>query len=211
MNSIVSLLILAFAVSLDNFSTGLAYGMRKLKLPLKSTFILSCCSAGALLIAMWIGQLFGNIMSTEMGERLGGLILIGLGAWVLYQFFRDDKHDEDILQEKMILKLEIKSLGVVINILKKPTAADFDRSGTITGVEAVMLGIALSLDAFGAGVGAAFLGYSPGALSLAVAIMSMLFVTAGLKIGHIFSQTQWVQRMSFLPGLLLIILGILKI
>ena len=50
----------------------------------------------------------------------------------------------------MIFNFEIKSLGVVINILQKPTEVDFDNSGTINGVEALVLGIALSLDAFGA-------------------------------------------------------------
>ena len=34
-----SLLILAFAVSLDSFSVGLTYGLRKVKIPLKSILL----------------------------------------------------------------------------------------------------------------------------------------------------------------------------
>ena len=64
-------------------------------------------------------------------------------------------------KEKIIFNFEIKSLGVVISILQKPTDVDFDKSGTINGVEALVLGIALSLDAFGAGIGAAMIGISP--------------------------------------------------
>lgn len=162
MGSFFSLLLLAFAVSLDNFSTGLAYGIKQMKLPLKSVVILSCCSGVALLLAMMIGRLFGQILSPHLASLIGGIILIGLGAWALFPLFRSHQKDEEELpHEKMIFKLELKSVGLVISILKTPTKADFDRSGTITGLEAVMLGIALSLDAFGAGLGAAMLGYSP--------------------------------------------------
>ena len=111
----------------------------------------------------------------------------------------------------MIINLEIKSLGLVIHILKKPMSADFDKSGTITGVEAIMLGLALSLDAFGAGIGAVMLGFSPGYLALAVALLSSLLVFLGIKLGSYLSQITWLQRFSFLPGILLIIIGVWKI
>ncbi|RLQ97974.1 sporulation membrane protein YtaF [Falsibacillus albus] len=204
----LSLLLLALAVSLDNFSTGLTYGLRKMHIPLKSIIIIACCSAASLLLAMLMGNIVGKFLSPNVANYAGGIILIFLGGWVLFQFFRPEKQQEN---EKTIINFEIRSLGVVIQILKKPTSADFDKSGTITGVEALMLGVALSLDAFGAGFGAAMLGYSPLILSVTVALMSMLFVTSGMKIGSIFSHVSWVQRMSFLPGLLLILIGILKI
>ncbi|HZG71262.1 MAG TPA: sporulation membrane protein YtaF [Chondromyces sp.] len=209
MSAIVSLIFLAFAVSLDSFSTGLAYGMRKLKLPLKSSIILSCCSAGALLLSMLLGKFMASFLSERMTEMLGGIILILLGIWVIYQFFHDEK-EEVSNSEKLILKLEIKSLGVVINILRKPSQADFDKSGTITGLEAFMLGIALSLDAFAAGIGAAFLGYSPAILAASVAVMSIAFVSAGLSLGRMFAHLPFIQRIAFLPGVLLILVGILK-
>ncbi|MBE3569286.1 MAG: sporulation membrane protein YtaF [Bacillales bacterium] len=212
MGSFISLLLLAFAVSLDNFSTGMAYGIKQMKLPLKSVVILSCCSAAALLAAMMIGRLFGEILSPHSASLIGGIILIGLGAWALFPLFLSHQNvEEELPHEKTIFKLELKSIGLVINILKTPTKADFDQSGTITGLEAVMLGIALSLDAFGAGLGAAMLGYSPVLLSASVAIMSLVFVSAGLKMGTVFAKRRWVQRLAFLPGLLLMLIGFWKI
>ncbi|MCG3056169.1 manganese efflux pump, partial [Escherichia coli] len=94
-------------------------------------------------------------------DTIGGIIFVLLGMWILYQFFRPEEEETAKLEEKIIFKVEIKSIGLVINILKKPTTADLDKSGSITGVEALILGIALSLDAFGAGIAAALLGYSP--------------------------------------------------
>ncbi|HAQ08035.1 MAG TPA: sporulation membrane protein YtaF [Bacillus bacterium] len=206
----ISLLLLAFAVSLDSFSVGFTYGLRNVKIPVKSIAVIAACSAVVLMAAMMIGHLIESFFSPEVAGKLGGAVLIIIGGWVLYQFFREEK-TETLCHEKIILNFEIKSLGIVINILKKPMTADFDRSGTINGIEAVMLGLALSLDAFGAGIGAAMLGFSPGYLALTAAFMSSIFVFAGMKMGSYFSGSGWMQRFSFIPGVLLIIIGVLKL
>ncbi|AZU63583.1 sporulation membrane protein YtaF [Neobacillus mesonae] len=211
MSQLFSLLILAFALSLDSFSVGLTYGLRKMVMPLKSVLIIATCSALSMLIAISIGHGLERVLSPRLTASLGGLILIALGAGVLYQFFRPDKEKEVLKQEKTIVNFEIRSLGLAINILKKPMSADFDQSGTITGIEALMLGLALSLDSFGAGIGAAMLGFSPIYLAAAVAVMSSLFVLMGIKSGRYLHRFEWVQRFTFLPGILLIIIGIWKI
>ncbi len=212
MFQISSLLLLAFAVSLDSFSVGFTYGMRKMKIPLKSIFIIACCSAGTMLIAMVIGDLLTRIFPVFVTERLGGVILVLIGAWVLYQFFRPEKENsEEQESETTLIMFEIKTLGIVINILKKPMSADFDKSGTITGVEALLLGLALSLDAFGAGIGAALLGYSPIVMSILVACMSSLFVSFGIKSGYLLTRFSWVDKFSCLPGIILIMIGIWKL
>ncbi|MDR7077830.1 putative sporulation protein YtaF [Neobacillus niacini] len=213
MFQLFSLLLLAFALSLDSFSVGFTYGLRKMELPLKSVLIIATCSAISLMIAMSIGHGLEKILSPGITASLGGFILIALGAWVLYQFFRPEKEkDSDLLEhEKLIVNFEIRSLGIAINILKKPMSADFDRSGTITGIEAFMLGFALSIDAFAAGIGAVMLGFSPIYLAVSVAIMSSLFVLLGIKSGAFFHRFNWIQKFTFLPGILLIIIGIWKL
>lgn len=207
----ISLLLLALAVSLDGFSVGFTYGLRKMQIPFKSITIIALCSAITLMIAMGIGHLIETLLSPQLAESIGGIVLVILGGWVLYQFFRPEKSKEILPHEKTIVNFEIKSLGIVINILKKPMSADFDKSGTITGIEAFMLGLALSLDAFGAGIGAAMLGFSPVYLAVTVAVMSSLFVTIGMKVGSIFSRTNWAGKFGFIPGILLIIIGIWKV
>lgn len=207
----LSLLLLALAVSLDSFSVGFTYGLRKMRIPFKSIAIIACCSAMTLMLAMLMGHLLEQLMSPSFAEKMGGIILIFLGCWVIYQFFRPEKEKDILPHEKVIINFEIKSLGIVINILKKPMVADFDKSGTITGVEAFMLGLALSLDAFGAGVGAVMLGFSPVYLAIAVAVLSSGLVFLGMKLGTNLTQNAWVQKFSFIPGIVLIIIGLLKI
>jgi putative sporulation protein YtaF len=208
---LVSLLVLAFAVSLDSYSVGFTYGVRKLSLPFKSIIIIAFCSAITLLIAMGIGGIIVQFLSPKIAETTGGLILIGIGAWVLYQVFRPEKTEKNTSRKETIINFEIRSLGIVIKILRKPTVADIDKSGTVTGIEAVLLGVALSLDAFAAGIGAVLIGYSPWIMAIAVATMSSLFVTFGMKCGQILASIKWMDKFSFLPGLILIILGIWKI
>lgn len=199
MDGYISLFMLAAAVSLDSFSAGLAYGLKKLKLPVKSSIILSLCSAVVLLVAMGAGHWLSRWFSEQAASRLGGIILIVLGAWVLWQFFRERQVHEQ-MEEKPLIHLELKRLGVVVHIFKRPTAADLDQSGTINGLEALLLGFALSLDAFGAGIGAAMLGYPALVLAAAVAVMNLLFITGGLACGRKFAGIQWVQRLSFFPA-----------
>ncbi|PLR77773.1 sporulation membrane protein YtaF [Bacillus sp. V3-13] len=206
----ISLLLLAFAVSLDSFSVGFTYGLRKMRIPFKSILIIACCSAASLMAAMAVGHILSALLSAAAADRIGGLIFVLLGAWILFQVFRPAKTKDGALEEKTIVNFEIKSLGLAVNILRKPMSADLDKSGTITGIEAVLLGLALSFDAFGAGAGAAMLDFSPLYLAVTVAIMSSLFVFIGMRTGSMFSTYGWLQKFSFIPGILLIMIGIWK-
>ncbi|GAA0333329.1 sporulation membrane protein YtaF [Bacillus carboniphilus] len=213
MSSVLSFFLLALAVSLDSFSAGLTYGLRKIKIPIQSILIISLCSATTLLLAMLFGQFIEWILSPKLTETIGGIILVILGMWALFQVLRPHSRNKEPIQihEKTIILWEIKSLGLVIQILRKPLKADFDHSGTITGMEAVLLGLALSLDAFGAGVGAAMLNFSPIILSCLVVFMSSFFLYAGMAIGKKATQYSWVQPLTFVPGIVLILIGVWKL
>lgn len=201
-----SLLLLAFAVSMDSFGVGLTYGIRKMKIPLFSLLLIACCSAISILLAMGFGHIIQQWISPRIAEMLGGIILITIGFWALYQIYRPAKNEHKTMQET-IVNLEFKKISIVIKVLRKPMVADLDDSGIIVGREAFLLGLALSLDAFGAGVGAALIGYSPIFMAMTVGIMCSVCVLLGMKSGWIISETKWMKNLSFIPGLLLIILG----
>lgn len=205
----LALVMLAFAVSIDSFSVGFTYGLRKLKLPFHAFLIIASCSAVFFLLAMSIGKVIQFFIAPSFAEKLGGIILMLIGIWMVCQnaFAKRRKRKTD----QTLFHLEIKSLGIVIQVLEKPVVADFDKSGAITGIEALILGIALSLDAVGAGISAALLGYSPLFMSITVATMSSLFVFSGIKTGSFFSKLHWVKKFTFVPGCLLMLVGILKL
>ncbi|MGG1877222.1 MntP/YtaF family protein [Paenibacillus cisolokensis] len=113
--------------------------------------------------------------------------------------------------QKAVFSLEIRKLGIVIQILRSPARADMDDSGSISPWEAMWLGIALSLDAFGAGLGAAMLGFSPLGTAVIVALFSGTFLLLGMKIGLRFASSRSMKYISYLPAFLLIIMGIMKL
>ena len=212
MTNLMALLLLTFAVSLDSFGVGFTYGLRKMKIPIQSILIIACLSGLIILVSMLIGSVLSSILSPIIAARIGGVILILLGVWITFQTFysQEDNDVKGVDEEKVIVSFEMKLFGIVINILKKPMEADIDRSGTITGKEALLLGLALSFDAFGAGLGAAMLGFSPVLLASMIGVMSALFLKLGMNFGHKLSYQMWVHKLSFLPGILLILIGILK-
>ncbi len=101
---------------------------------------------------------------------------------------------------RQIILIELKRLGIVIQIIKTPSAADMDRSGNISASEAAFLGIALSLDAFGAGIGAALIGFSPLVTSSVIALVSGTLLTMGLRVGYTYSDLSWIRKLAVVLG-----------
>ncbi|HET7579402.1 MAG TPA: sporulation membrane protein YtaF [Bacillales bacterium] len=205
-----SLIFISLALSLDSFNVGTTYGLRKIHIPLLSVLIIAGCSGFMLFISMGFGQFLTHFVSPQAAKVTGGLILVCIGLWALLQFFRSSREKPDSTAERFLLNVEIKKLGIVIQILRKPTVADVDRSGTISGAEALLLGAALSLDSFGAGIGAALMDYPLFWMAFTVAVMSGCCLAGGKRFGFLFADTQWLQKASFIPGLLLILIGILR-
>lgn len=215
------LILLTIAVSIDSFGVGFTYGMQRIRVPFLALLIIVLCSGMMVLLAMTIGNVLGAFITPKFAKILGGLILIGLGSFSLFNIIRSKKNGNmDSIEKKRITeiqpkekewKLEIKKLGIFITVLKKPQDADLDHSGIITGKEAFLLGFALALDAFGSGIAAAMIGYSPLLTAILVAIMSGLFVYLGIRSGYILSKKKWMQKLVYLPPCLLILLGLLNI
>lgn len=228
-----SMAALAIAVSLDSFGVGITYGLRKIKIPFISILIIACCSGGVIGVSMQAGAWLSNHLSPTAASRIGAGILVMIGIWALYQYYRsmneqrDGKSEaeeaadvkaaaepstdtDEQVKEASVFTIELKRLGLVIQILRKPQTADFDASGTISASEALMLGIALSLDAFGAGIAAALLGLHALYTPIVIALCGAIFLIGGTMLGRKLSHLPIVNYISGLPGLLLILLGIIK-
>ena len=222
----ISLILIALAVSLDSCSVGLLYGARKIRIPWVSILIISICSGAMIWGSMRLGLLMLEWLNPDTAKAIGAIILVLVGMWAIIQFFlhhhsrlvvvEEDSVERKVIENKKlpaqtVLHIEIRKIGLVIQILRSPTVADMDRSGNISAWEAAFLGIALSLDALGAGIGAALVGYSPLSTAVLIAFSGGLFITIGLRLGRWLSRRKWMQRLSILPGILLITLGIMKL
>jgi len=233
---LLSLLLLAFAVSLDGFGVGVTYGLRKIRIPVFSIVIIAFCSGCVIWLSMLAGGWITSYLSPGIARFLGAFILIGIGCWALAQLHlsRKDRLDSGeqeaaetgeadkaagltgrspVAKEALatLINIELKRFGVVIQILRTPQAADVDRSGYISSSEAVLLGLALSLDALGAGLGAAMLGFSPLLTAAFIALASGFFLMTGMRVGMRYASLPSVRAFSVLPGLILIVMGITRL
>lgn len=219
---------LAFALSLDGFGVGMMYGLRKIKIGLLAIIIISFFSGVVIFASMGIGAMLSSFITSDYASRIGAIILICIGIWALVQLFIQKSNDksesvetdkeEPLLLDyhepqtvREIFNIELRRFGLVIQILRTPVAADIDKSGSISISEAILLGVALSLDAFGAGIGAALIGLAPLLTAAFIVCSSGLFIALGLQFGLRFADVSWIKKLSLLPGCVLIIMGIMKL
>ncbi len=209
-----SYILFALALSVDSFGAGLAYGARQIRVPLTSLFIISLMSVAAICISMVAGHILLSFIPASLASRLGGVLLLLLGVWILLQARRSGKKTEKDCEQKYLdpkmIEIRIRPLGLVIQILKEPARADLDSSGAISCREAFLLGFALAMDAFGAGFAISILGFSIIITALAVGIGQFSLIYLGILAGRTITSGIIGRQLTALPGYLLILLGLFK-
>ncbi len=218
---LLSVIAFAVALSLDGFGVGVSYGIRRIRIPLLSLVVISLTSSLAISVSMMSGHLVAGHVSAVAAEIIGAAILIGVGIWVLTQTWHSHRMDKGVEalaevvpepeSDRQVLKIRLKPFGLVIQILKEPVKADLDKSGTISAHEAMLLGLALAMDALGAGFGAAMTGFSPFVTVPVVGLTKFLLVGFGCMIGRRYAANWLGDRAATIPGWVLIGLGLLRV
>ena len=75
---ILSVVLLCIAANLDNLSIGLAYGIRKVRIPLLSNLVISSLSGLFTLATCLVGHFLSGVMPGYLGNILGGCIVCKL-------------------------------------------------------------------------------------------------------------------------------------
>ncbi|MDF2572745.1 MAG: hypothetical protein K0R55_4349 [Sporomusa sp.] len=210
--SIFYVLLLGLAVSIDGFVAGIAYGLRNIRMPFASLIIVgivaSICTAVALVMAYVIGQ----FINTEIAIAIGAALLILLGLSSLFQqYLTKDVTSYEIDGEVTARKLTFSLGRLVISIMAKPETADVDKLGFISPLEAIFLGLAVGADAMVGTFAAALMGSLPLYTPIAIGIIHMICIAGGYYSSQRFVPEKLKKRFPYLPGTLLIILGLLRL
>lgn len=203
MNLVASVL-LALALSIDGLGVGLAYGIRKIKVSFLPIILITSCSIPAMTVSILIGRLAGGFIPYRAAGMIGGTILVLVGLWQLIEGLKKYRNNP------VLLTINLKTLGLVLQVIHKPENADMDKSGNIDYKEALLLGIALNIDVMGAGLGAGIAGYSLFLIPFVPAALLLALYT-GLLIGKKESQGFWGKKGHMLPGTILVLLGLVNI
>ena len=213
-------LLMALALSLDGFGVGLAYGLRRISIPVTSMLVIAMCTV----IAMGTSMLFGTCVTLWFSfipaHLLGALIIFSLGFYQLARVIRNRREEfppqaVPVLAAVVtsyvpepIFRIQLRLLGLVIQVLRTPDMADIDGSGVISVRESLLLGCALALDAFAGGIGAAMAGMKISVIGV-VAVTQIIVLWLGQKMVCRIPEN-WVSRAEYLPGLVLILIGLGK-
>ncbi|WP_027964281.1 sporulation membrane protein YtaF [Halalkalibacillus halophilus] len=198
------ILIISIAVSFDSFFFGLTYRLRSIKLSKPTYLVIGLFTSCSFLLGGVLGSAAKYVLPF-LSNILGGLILIAIGMWALYQWIQEQRvkvrHYKNV-EENLL------SIRKIWEILKKPQVADHDYSGSIKGMEAIVVAIALSIDSFATGIGAAFLPVPVIICAMVIGMTSLVCLHLGWLAGGVVNKCNWLQPFACLPGIILISLGI---
>ena len=204
-------LLLGLAVSIDGAMAGVAYGLRSIRIPAKSFLVVGIVTTLLSSLAMGAAAMLGQYIDTILALVIGGLLLILLGAWnVFQQYITRNVSSYEMQGEVTAGKLTFSIGRLVISIMAKPETADVDKLGEISSLEAVFLGLAVGLDGAVGTFAAALTGPLPLYTPLAVGLIHVICIGTGFLFSDRLVSEAWKNRFPFLPGTMLILLGLLR-
>lgn len=217
----LNLVLIAMALNVDAVGVGISYGIRQIRLPLPSMLIISAVSMTAIGASMAAGRVIAEVISPAAARHAGGVILMAMGIFTIYQYVRQRNGTEPVSatesrpdkneRGKPVSLLQMRLPGLIIQVIKEPHLADMDVSGVITGKEALLLGLSLSMDSLGAGIAISLLGYRILSTALCVGVCQAASTYCGLYAGRGLGRLAISRQLAILPGLILIIMGIVKL
>lgn len=205
------ILMFALAVSADGFIVGLSYGFNRIRIPLLSLFVIALASCLAVTASMLLGQGLTVYLLPNGAANIGAVVIIVVGIYFLLNACREKISNLDIEDQEPLITFSVRFLGIIVQILKEPSRADLDASGEISTREAFFLGLALALDALGAGVGVAMTGFNILYTALTVGVVKFIVVNLGIGLGHRIENRRLQSISSLVPGLVLICIGLMEL
>ena len=171
--------------NLDNLGVGFAFGMRDARIPIAPNLVIAALTMAGTAVAMTFGRELSHLGSPSMARDAGSLIIIGIG------------------------------MATVVASLRVPVRTATDRhtvamrgvSKTVSCRAAVPIGVALSLNNIGSGLGAGIAGIPPLATTVLAGALSLICVAAGAGGGWRASKAVAGHHAGLAGGLILVGVG----
>ena len=144
-------LLFCCSVSLDGFTIGCSYGVRNLRSTVFTNIISALVCAGASYLAIFFGWVFLIFIPPQVCTFLGITLLCLLGFYTIIS-------------------------GVFLQ--KDSSPPNFDRP--MKKSESLFLSLAVSVDAFSAGIGYAMMGHTSFIIPIGVGLFHSLFISLGI-------------------------------
>lgn len=202
--SILSLVLIAVAVSLDGFWGGFAFGLRKIKIPFISLLIISSWSVLCTMITMLIGHYLKNVIPVEMAKYIGAVLLLLLAVYTLKEGLEHRKDSRDSSKPKI-------NIHDLAKILQNPLLADYDNQNDIKPMEGTLFGLAVAMDASIAAFTIALLGLNPFTTPFLFGASHVVLIGSGNIMARSEIIKSFGEKFTLLPGFILLILAMLRL
>jgi putative sporulation protein YtaF len=205
-------LLLGFAVSIDGFIAGMSYGLKNIFISATSLLIVGLTTTLCVGLAMGTAHILGAMINTKIAIVVGALLLTTMGLFSLFQEYFTAKVQSEPTNTHIYSPNVTFSIGrLVIKIMAKPETADVDHSQFISPLEAVLLGLALGIDNMIAIFAAALVSPLPLYTPISMGFIQILVITFGIYASNHFVTEQFKKKVPYLPGLILIVLGLIRL
>ena len=197
--SFLSILLFVIAASLDILVVSLAYGLKDIKINFSSTLVITSISALGTFISMILGKFLVDLIPVKLGDIIGGLVLLLLGFYSIYSYFKE---------KKILTSHNSENNTSPTFILENPEVADKDKSGNIDFKESLALSLALALNNFGLGIGASISGLNIAFTTISTFIISLIFISLGFYLSKTIKSKNISKNSNLIAGIIIIILSL---
>lgn len=197
--SFLSILLFVIAASLDILVVSLAYGLKDIKINFSSTLVIASISALGTFVSMILGKFLVDLIPVKLGDIIGGLVLLLLGFYSIYSYFKE---------KKILTSHNSENNSSPTFILENPEVADKDKSGNIDFKESLALSLALALNNFGLGIGASISGLNIAFTTISTFIISLIFISLGFYLSKTIKSKNISKNSNLIAGIIIIILSL---
>lgn len=200
-------LLLVLALSLDAFVASIAYGANRIKIPPLSIIIIDIFCSLSLGLSLFLGSQVKKILPENIAIYISFIILMLLGIYYLFEGLVKSYLGKKIGEK---VKIKLFDIWLIVDIYIDGTKADLNLSKILDSKEALYLAIALSLDSLAVGFGSSLANINYINVIVLSLIIGMISIWSGVALGKKIVEKADIN-LSWLSGVLLIILAILKL
>ncbi|WP_143317871.1 manganese efflux pump [Clostridium sp. HBUAS56017] len=198
---LLSALLFSLSSNLDNVVVGIAYGIKKIRIPIIANLVIAFITSTGTFLSMYLGLYISKFLPNYISNILGAGAIIMLGGYFTIQ---------SII--KLIYARNSKDLALkdITDMIEYAEKSDLDKSGDISIKEAIFVAFSLTFNNLGTGVAASITGVSIQFTVIATFIISILTIVFGQTIGNHVLGNLLGKYAPLISGILLITLGIIE-
>jgi len=204
MYHLVYILLISLANNLDNIGVRIAYSIRGIKISIPINMWIAVITFIISGFAAYSGTLITGLLSKQLASIISMVLLSGIGLWIIAEPY--------MKKNSNVLNRSHQDRGSNIwHIIVNPEKADSDNSKHIDFKEATVLGIALSINNIGGGLGAGMIGLNSFWVGFFSAVISFVALWAGNYITDYLAKWHIGNKATVVAGIALILIGIEQI